>query len=101
MEQIKIILNVAEFYIGRRVVKNNSKLSKLRSSLYLDNLSAHFKEAASWSFNSDAAETSLTSNHEVAVRSEASLSGLRIQRCCELCCKSQMRLGSGVAVAAV
>ena len=29
----------------------------------------------------------------------ASLSGLRIQRCCELWCRSQMWLGSGVAVA--
>ena len=29
----------------------------------------------------------------------ASLSGLRIQHCCELCCRSQTRLGSGVTVA--
>ena len=31
----------------------------------------------------------------------ASLSGLRIQRCCELKCRSQMWLGSGIAVAVV
>ena len=34
------------------------------------------------------------------VRSLASLSGLRIQHCCELWCRSQMQLGSDVAVAA-
>ena len=34
------------------------------------------------------------------VRSLASLSGLRIQRCGELWCRSQARLGPGVAVAA-
>ena len=33
------------------------------------------------------------------VQSLASLSGLRIQRCRELWCRSQMWLGSGVAVA--
>ena len=33
------------------------------------------------------------------VQSLASLSGLRIQCCCELCCRSQMWLGSHVAVA--
>ena len=33
------------------------------------------------------------------VQSLASFSGLRIQRCHELWCRSQMRLGSGVAVA--
>ena len=33
------------------------------------------------------------------VRSLASLSGLRIQRCCELWCRSKTRLRSGVAVA--
>ena len=32
-------------------------------------------------------------------QSLASLSGLRIRRCCELWCKSQMGLGSGVAMA--
>ena len=35
------------------------------------------------------------------VRSLASLSGLRIWRCCELRCRLQTRLGSGVAVALV
>ena len=33
------------------------------------------------------------------VRSLALLSGLRIWHCCELWCRSQMRLGSGIAVA--
>ena len=40
-----------------------------------------------------------TRNHEVGVRSLASLSMLRIQRFCELWCKSQMQLGYHVAVA--
>ena len=35
------------------------------------------------------------------VLSLASLSGLRIRRCCELWCRSQMQLRSGVAVAVV
>ena len=35
------------------------------------------------------------------VQSLASLNGLRIQRCHELWCRSQVRLGSGVAVAVV
>ena len=33
------------------------------------------------------------------VQSLALLSGLRIQHCCELWCRSQMKLRSGVAVA--
>ena len=35
------------------------------------------------------------------VRSLALLSGLRIQHCCELWCRSKTWLGSGVAVAVV
>ena len=42
-------------------------------------------------------ETNLTRNHE----DEASLSGLRFQCCRELSCRSQMWLGSDVAVAVV
>ena len=40
-----------------------------------------------------------TRNHEVSVRSLASLSGLRIPHCRELWCGSQTWLGSHVAVA--
>ena len=40
-----------------------------------------------------------TSIHEDGVRSLASLSGLRIQCCHELGCRSKMWLGSGIAVA--
>ena len=43
--------------------------------------------------------TNPTRNHEVWVRSLALLSGLRIQRCHELWCRSQTWLGSRVAVA--
>ena len=42
-----------------------------------------------------------TRNDEVAVSSLASISGLRIRRCRELCCRSKTWLGSGVAVAVV
>ena len=35
------------------------------------------------------------------LRSLASLSGLRIQHCCELWCRLQTQLGSGIAVAVV
>ena len=38
-------------------------------------------------------------NMRLQVPSVALLSGLRLQRCCELWCRLQMRLGSGVAVA--
>ena len=47
---------------------------------------------AQWSMN-------LISIHEV--QSLASPGGLRIRRCCELWCRSQIRLGSHVAVAVV
>ena len=43
--------------------------------------------------------TNPTRNHEVAVRSLALLSGLRIRHCHELWCRSQTQLGSRVAVA--
>ena len=49
----------------------------------------------------DTAEKNLTRNHEVAGPIPVSLSGLGIQRCHELCCRSQTRLGSCVAVAVV
>ena len=52
-----------------------------------------------WSSHCGAAQTNLTSIHEDLVRSLAFLSGSRIQRCCELWCRSQMQLRSCVAVA--
>ena len=42
-----------------------------------------------------------TSIHEDVVQSQASLGGLRIWYCCEPWCRSQMPLGSGVAVTVV
>ncbi len=46
------------------------------------------------------AVTNPTSIHErIQVQSLALLSGLKIQCCCELWCRSQMQLGSCVAVA--
>ena len=49
-----------------------------------------------------AAETNPTRNHEGAgFQSLASLSGLRIEHCCELWCRSQTWLGSRIAVAVV
>ena len=41
----------------------------------------------------------LTRSHGVVVRSLALLSGLRIQRCSELWCRSQMQLGFCIAMA--
>ena len=38
---------------------------------------------------------------QMRVQSLALLGGLRVQRCCELCCRLQMQLRSGVAVAVV
>ena len=48
-----------------------------------------------------AEEAKLTGNHGWGFDSLVSLSGLRIQRCRELWCRSQTRLGPGVAVAVV
>ena len=45
--------------------------------------------------------TNPNSIREVAVGSLASLSGLRIRRCCELWHRLQMRIRSGIAVAVV
>ena len=45
-------------------------------------------------------ETNPTRNHEV-VGSTPSLSGVRIRGCCELWCRLQMRLRSGMAAAVV
>ena len=50
------------------------------------------------SFHCGSVVTNLTSILEVAFRSLASLSGLRIRHCCELWCRLQMQLGSGVTV---
>ena len=45
------------------------------------------------------AEANPTSIHEDVVQSLVFLIGLRIQHCSELCCRSQTRLGSCIAVA--
>ena len=58
-------------------------------------------ESSIWSSRHGAAEMNPTRNHEVRGRSLASLSGLRIQRCRELWCRSQMQLGSSIVVAVV
>ena len=52
-----------------------------------------------WSSRCGAAEMNLTRTMRLQVRSLASLSGLRMQHCGELWCRSQTWLGSGVAVA--
>ena len=48
-----------------------------------------------------AVEMNLTRNHEVAGLIPGLLSELRIRCCCELWCRLQMWLGSGVAMAVV
>ena len=45
------------------------------------------------------AETNLARNHEVVGSILAPISGLRIQRCCELWGRAKTQLGSQVAVA--
>ena len=59
------------------------------------------KESISWSSHRGTAEANLTRNHEVAGSIPASLSRSWIRCCHELWCRSQMQLGSGVAVAVV
>ena len=54
-----------------------------------------------WSSHCGTVETNSIRNHKIAVRSLALLSGLRIRHCCELWCRSQTRLRSGIAVAVV
>ena len=51
-----------------------------------------------WSSRRGSVETKL-GTMRLRVWSLASCSGLRIQHCCEPWCRSQMRLGSGIAVA--
>ena len=58
-----------------------------------------FKAVEGWSSSHGAAETNPTRNHEVP--SLVLLSELRIRCCCELWCRLQTRLRSGVAVAVV
>lgn len=57
-----------------------------------------FKIQLSWSFHCGSTVTNTASFHEDAGSILASLTGLRIQHCCELWCRSQMYLGSSVAV---
>jgi len=45
--------------------------------------------------------TNLTRNHEVGCSISGLPSGLRIRHCHELWCRSQMRLGSSIAMALV
>ena len=56
-------------------------------------------KCSSWSSCCGTAKRNPTSNHELVVRSPASLSGLRIRCCHELWCRLQTRLGSCIAVA--
>ena len=52
-----------------------------------------------WNFRSGAAETNLTRNHEVLGLMPGLSQWFGILRCRELWCRSQTRLGSGIAVA--
>ena len=58
-------------------------------------------EKKSWSSHHGSVEMNLISILRTQVRSLALISGLRIQHCRELCCRSQTRLGSGIAVALI
>ena len=61
-------------------------------SSYMKNI---FFRSGIGSSQAGAAETNPTRNHEIA----ALLGGFRIQHCCELWCRLQMQLESGIAVA--
>ena len=61
----------------------------------------YFKNRICGSSHCGVVETNRTSNHEVAGLSPALLSGLKIQRCHELWCRSNTQLRSGMAVAVV
>ena len=75
--------------------KNNFILNQKYTILLI----LHHKYVRNGSPRRNTAEKNPTRNHEVAVRSLASLSGLRIWSCHELWCKSQTPLRSYVAVA--
>ena len=65
---------------------------------------AHLRKKPNWNSRHGASETNLTRNDELAGSIPGlagSRMGLRIQRCRELWCGSQTRLGSSVAVAVV
>ena len=62
-------------------------------------LCSGLKDPVLWSSCHGTEETNPTRNHEVAVRSLASLTGLRIRRWHELSCRLQTWIGSGIAVA--
>ena len=62
-------------------------------------MSMPLKNKDMWSSRCDAVEMNPTRNHEVAGSILALLSGLRIWCSRELCCRSQMWLGSGIAMA--
>ena len=78
----KDLLYSTEYYILCLMVNHNGKK-------YIKNRSSHCGSA----------ETNPTSIHKV--RSLASLSGLRIQHCCELWYRSQTQLRSRIAVSVV
>ena len=68
----------------------------------LNNTTAEIKIPKIGSSHHGTVETNLTRNHEVAgLIPSLGISGLRIQHCHELWRRSQMQLGSGVAVAVV
>ena len=64
-------------------------------------LHVHAENINNWSSHHGTAETTPTRNHEVSGSIPGLAEWVRIQRCCELWCGLQMRLGSGIAVALV
>ena len=85
------------------LMNNNGKDENKHANDYFNIKTDHQRPKESWegSFCHGSAETNLTSIHEEWVQSLASLNGLRIQRCHELRCRSQMWLGSCITVAVV
>ena len=87
---------------------NRSARSKVLQKRFLQDLFGPLsggklakERSVGWSSHFGSVVMNSISIHEDEVQSLASLSGLRIRRCCELWHRSQMRLRCGIAVAVV
>ena len=83
------------------IISGCMTVSLIFLQVFFFSTSGHNINSISWSSCCGRVETNLISIHEDAVRSLASLSGSGIWHCPELWCRSQMQLGSHVAVAVV
>ena len=89
-------LKASSFWL-KGLFSNEGSVSALEQTCYV----GLEDSVSSWSSHRGSAETNLPASTRTQVPSLALLSELRIQHCRELWCRSQMRLGSRVAVAVV